>query len=101
MYPIVNGNQASFAQIEAGLRRMNTGVHLFAVHKSHLQRTGQDRDLCVQALSGKPATDYYLFISGQGPEVARQHMAELGITSREENLILLQNVGVLTLCQGS
>ena len=85
-------NQASFADIERALRRTNSGIHLFAVHESRMT----DTRLRVTPLPGRPPTSHWLFMSNQGPEAARTHRRENGIGSDEENLRLLETVGVLS-----
>lgn len=101
MLPPVQRGLVTFAQIEQALRRMNTGIHLFAVHKRMLENTPNTRSICVSALPGQPATDYYIFVSAEGPQAAQRHATSLQIASPQENLQNLATVGILTVCTSS
>lgn len=89
-YVLDQANQASFADIERALRRTNSGIHLFAVHES-LNTNPRAR---VAALPGRPATSHWVFMSNEGPDVARIHRRDNRIGSDEENLRLLETAGI-------
>lgn len=84
-------NNASLSDVERSLRRINSGIFLFAVHKLFIT----DTHITIYPLPGKPATQYWLFLSVEGPDMALTDRTDFAVGSDEENLRLLDTVGIL------
>ncbi len=88
-------------QLEEGLRKWNTGIHLLALDKKFVSAPVDGRPLCPIPMFAGGGRERWIFLSGSGPAAAEQHRRKFEIESTEQNLKNLETVGMLSLCEGA
>ncbi len=100
--PFMAENKVTPRQLEEGLRKWNTGMHLLAVPKKFAGEAKINGHLiCAVPMFPGGSRDHWIFLSGSGPAKAKQHRESFEIESIEENLKKLETVGMLGVCDAT